>query len=110
MQQATLRTPRPIHGRPAYLIGWEASSVQSAVRLRYEDKIVDAKRVMDVLLLGVPAGSWVEVMAEGPDERDVIDALTRLFESGFLDRPVTTAMLEEFPDPAHDYGRRRRSL
>jgi len=46
---------------------------------------VEADSVMELLLLGSACGEDITVDAEGPDAQAVIDALTKLVASGFLE-------------------------
>ena len=43
----------------------------------------DAKRIMNLLLLGAPVGSEIELFVEGEDENDAFVALTKLINAGF---------------------------
>ena len=43
----------------------------------------DAKRIMNLLLLGAPVGSEVELFVQGEDENEAFAALTTLINAGF---------------------------
>ncbi len=44
---------------------------------------MDGKSIMGLLLLGASQGSLITLTADGPDEREALEALTRLVERGF---------------------------
>jgi phosphocarrier protein len=44
---------------------------------------VDAKSIMPVMMLAASQGTQVELIAEGPDEQDAVDALTALINDYF---------------------------
>jgi phosphocarrier protein HPr/phosphocarrier protein len=44
---------------------------------------MDGKSIMGLLLLGAAQGSLITLTADGPDEREALEALTRLVERGF---------------------------
>ena len=46
---------------------------------------VEADSVMELLLLGSACGEDITVDADGPDAQAVIEALTKLVSSGFLE-------------------------
>ncbi|PHV69498.1 PTS sugar transporter subunit IIA [Sporanaerobium hydrogeniformans] len=63
-----LNNPTGLHARPATLVCKEASTFKSNITLKYEDKQGNAKSLIAILALGIPADADVEVVAEGEDE------------------------------------------
>jgi phosphocarrier protein HPr len=47
------------------------------------DEEVDGKSILGILLLAAGRGSVIVVRADGPDERDALDAVEALIEAKF---------------------------
>ena len=60
-----------------------ASSFQSDVFLSRNDRRVNAKSIMGVMMLAAGIGTAVELEATGPDEQAVIDAIAALIDDKF---------------------------
>ena len=60
-----------------------ASEFDSEVKLRGKGREVDAKNIMQVMMLAASQGTEVELVADGPDEQAAIDALTALIDDYF---------------------------
>lgn len=73
-----------LHARPAALFVRTAAQFRSRIRLRNLSRggqEVDAKSIMQLLTAGVDRGSRVELLAEGDDAEQAIQALTDLVRS-----------------------------
>ena len=57
------------------------------MRVARETREMDGKSIMGILLLAAARGSIIVISAEGADERDAVDALSALVESGFGEDP-----------------------
>ncbi|NCF44311.1 MAG: HPr family phosphocarrier protein [Proteobacteria bacterium] len=80
----TIVNPLGLHARAASKLVDLAKNYASNISLRSAEGIeADAKRIMNLLLLGAPVGSAVELQVEGEDEGAAFDALTHLIEAGF---------------------------
>lgn len=55
----------------------------SIISLKYKDKTVDAKRIIEVMSLGAVFGDEIEIIAAGDDEIAAINALKVEFDKGF---------------------------
>ena len=69
-----------LHVRPCGAI---VSRFQSEVRIRYGDHEADASGIFELMLLAVPQGAKVTLLAEGPDAEAVLDSLSKLFADDF---------------------------
>jgi phosphotransferase system HPr (HPr) family protein len=67
-----------LHARPASRLVEAAGRFESSIELVHEGRRVSAKKILDVLVLGAPAGSRVVVEAEGPDAQAAADAVAAL--------------------------------
>ncbi|MFN2361591.1 MAG: HPr family phosphocarrier protein [Marinobacter sp.] len=72
-----------LHARAAAKLVATASEFQSSVQLSRNDRKVDAKSIMPVMMLAASQGTEVELIADGPDEADAIEALVKLINDYF---------------------------
>ena len=74
-----------IHARPASLFVQCASGLKSSVSVRdvtKDGEAKDAKSILMVMSLGMACGDQIEIVAEGEDEGDALEALVSLVDSG----------------------------
>ncbi len=74
---------RGLHTRPSTELAKCASSFESEISLRYHQMKVDAKSLIDILMLAAPRGAKIEVEAEGLDAKEAIDAILELGKNKF---------------------------
>ena len=72
-----------LHARATAKLGATASDFDSKVRIRGKGRDVDAKNIMQVMMLAASQGTEVELTADGPDEQEAIDALVALIDDYF---------------------------
>jgi phosphocarrier protein len=72
-----------LHARASAKLTKLAGSFQSEIFAVRNDRRVNAKSIMGVMMLAAGQGSQIELEISGPDEQDAMDALARLIESGF---------------------------
>lgn len=74
-----------LHARAAAQLVRLAGGFKSAVRLERVDgsASADAKSILSVLMLAAARGTELRAVAEGADEREAIEAVSRLFQNGF---------------------------
>ena len=72
-----------LHARPAALLVSTASRFEAEVFFSKEGTRVNGKSIMGVMMLAAEKGSEIVVEAEGPDEVEAVEALLRVFASGF---------------------------
>lgn len=78
----TITDPLGLHIQLAVLLAGEAERWRSHVTLEHAGRTVDAKQLMEVLMLAVRTGEQVTVRVEGPDETTAGAALEKLM-AGF---------------------------
>ena len=85
MTQKVIKVINPLglHARPAAKIVECAGRFSSDIWLQYNDKEIDAKSIMSVLMLAAPVDAELGLRIEGSDESPARDALERLFATGF---------------------------
>ena len=79
----TIKNPTGIHARPASIFVSKASSFDSKIQLRADGKTIDAKNMAALMSMGLFEGTEVTVVADGPDEKEAVDALIELIDSKF---------------------------
>lgn len=72
-----------LHARAASKLVQTASGFESRVWLTHDDKRVNAKSIMGVLLLAAPCGSRLTLEVDGRDEDDAVAAITDLVAQRF---------------------------
>jgi len=82
-QDVTVVNQLGMHARAAAKFVHLATRFQAQVRVARETRQMDGKSIMGVLLLAAACGSVVTISADGPDEREAVDALAALVQSGF---------------------------
>ncbi len=78
-----------LHARPASDFTRKAAAFASditACRMDAE-RIANAKSTVHILTLGLAKGAQIKISAEGPDEREAVDTLISLIDSGFAEEP-----------------------
>ncbi|HWO98960.1 MAG TPA: HPr family phosphocarrier protein [Bacillus sp. (in: firmicutes)] len=66
-----------LQARPAALFVQEANRFASDVFLEKDGKKVNAKSIMGLMSLAVNSGAGVTIIADGSDEEEALEALTR---------------------------------
>lgn len=75
-----------VHTRPVSLFVDLASRFSSTIRVRnltQNGEVLDGKSAMNLILLGAPCGTQLEIEAEGPDAEEAAASLARLVSDGF---------------------------
>jgi len=72
-----------LHARATAKLVATASAHQSKVRIAGKGRDVDAKNIMQVMMLAASQGTEVELIADGEDEQQAITALTELINDYF---------------------------
>ncbi|WP_375191649.1 HPr family phosphocarrier protein [Marinobacter sp.] len=72
-----------LHARATAKLVATASGFDSSVRISGKGREVDAKNIMQVMMLAASQGTEVEIIAEGPDEEQAVEALVELINDYF---------------------------
>jgi len=90
MKQIDVRITNDVglHARPAGEFVKQSARFKSDIRIRNATRPTtgwaDAKSILSVLALGVERGHTIDIMADGPDEEEALQALQNLIESNFV--------------------------
>ncbi|HIR41238.1 MAG TPA: HPr family phosphocarrier protein [Candidatus Egerieicola pullicola] len=72
-----------LHARPATFFIQRANEYQSSIWVERDERRVNAKSLLGVLSLGILGQHQIRIIADGTDEKEAVDALVSLVESGF---------------------------
>ena len=81
-QKVIVKNETGLHLRPAGILCRTAMLYKSHITLKHKDMTANAKSVLGVLGAGIKAGYEIEIICEGADEQEALEALVNLFESG----------------------------
>jgi phosphocarrier protein len=79
----TISNKLGLHARASAKLTKLASGFQSEVFMSRNERRVNAKSIMGVMMLAAGLGSEVEVETDGPDEQAAMDALLALIDGKF---------------------------
>ncbi len=79
----TLINQRGLHARVASKIVDTTKAYACEIQIEWGEKLVDAKSIMGLLMLGAPVGSELTIQVDGEDEDAALARLVDLVESGF---------------------------
>ena len=82
IKQATVNNQVGLHARPATFFIQKANEFKSTIWVEKDEQRVNAK---SLLSLGIIKGSTIDLIADGTDEKDAVDALVELISSDFAD-------------------------
>jgi phosphocarrier protein len=82
-QAVTVVNQLGMHARAAAKFVHLATRYEARVRVARDRREMDGKSIMGILLLAAAHGSTITISADGSDERDAVNALVALVQSGF---------------------------
>ena len=85
MKETTVNNQVGLHARPATFFIQKANEFKSSIWVEKEDRRVNAKSLLGVLSLGVVKGTAINLIADGADEKEAVDALIELISGNFED-------------------------
>ena len=72
-----------IHARPAALLVQTANEFDSQIFLEKDSEKINGKSIMGIITLGATYDSEINIIAEGDDEEEAVEAIATLFENKF---------------------------
>ena len=72
-----------VHARAAAKLIELASRFESGIRIYRDDREADGKSIMKVMTLAASKGTSIEVVAQGDDAADAVEAIERLVAGRF---------------------------
>ena len=81
----TVQNQVGLHARPATFFIQKANEFKSSIWVEKEERRANAKSLLGVLSLGITGGTDIKILADGQDENEAVEALTKLVNSGFAE-------------------------
>lgn len=82
-RKVTIKNKLGLHARAAARFVTLASGFASDIQLIRDEREVNAKSIMGVMMLAAGKGVTVEIVADGADEREALDRLEQLIDERF---------------------------
>lgn len=79
----TIRNKLGLHARAATKLAKLCHQFDASIKIRQDQKEVDASSVMCLMLLASQQGREIEVLTTGPDAEAAMDAVEKLIEDKF---------------------------
>lgn len=83
MKEAVVNNQVGLHARPATFFIQKANEFKSSIWVEKDERRVNAKSLLGVLSLGIVKGTSINLIADGPDEKEAVEALIELITSNF---------------------------
>ena len=81
-QRVIIKNPTGLHLRPAGILCKEAMKYRSLITFSFRESTANAKSVLSVLGACVKCGDEIELVCEGDDESEALQALINAVDSG----------------------------
>ena len=82
-QMVTISNRAGIHARPAAILVQSAKDFKANIYFEKGRDRINAKSIMGILTLAAVYGAEIKIIAEGADEKEAVEAIVKLFNSGF---------------------------
>lgn len=82
VREVTVKSESGLDSRPAAVFVNKASSFKSFIWIEKGERKANAKSLLGVLSLGLAKDTAVTIIADGEDEAEAIEQLSKLFENG----------------------------
>ena len=83
MKEATVNNQVGLHARPATFFIQKANEFKSSIWVEKDERRVNAKSLLGVLSLGIVKGTAINLIADGADEKEAVEALVELISGNF---------------------------
>lgn len=81
-QKVVIKNPTGLHLRPAGILCKDAMEFKSLITFQFKDTTANAKSVLSVLGACVKSGDEIELICDGPDEKEALASLIAAIENG----------------------------
>tara|TARA_R110001592_G_scaffold52649_10_gene161419 strand:- start:17106 stop:17375 length:270 start_codon:yes stop_codon:yes gene_type:complete len=72
-----------LHARAAAKFVSTATSFESKIKISKDDRTVDGKSIMSVMMLAASCGTTINIETNGPDEQEALQAIKDLINDKF---------------------------
>ena len=84
-KDVTVQNQVGLSARPATFFIQKANEFKATVWVEKDERKVNAKSLLGVLSLGIIGGTTITIYADGSDEREAVEGLVALVETGFAE-------------------------
>ena len=85
MKEAVVNNQVGLHARPATFFIQKANEFKCSIWVENDERRVNAKSLLGVLSLGIVKGTAINLIADGVDENEAVDALAELIATNFAE-------------------------
>ena len=85
MKEAVVNNQVGLHARPATFFIQKANESKSSIWVEKDERRVNAKSLLGVLSLGIVKGTAINLIADGADENEAVEALAELIATNFAE-------------------------
>lgn len=78
MKETMVKCESGLHNKQATYFIQKANDFKSTIWVEVENRRINAKSLLGVLSMGITTGTTVNLIAEGPDEVQAVDALSEM--------------------------------
>ena len=84
-KEITVTNQVGLYARPATFFIQKANEFKSSIWVEKDERKVNAKSLLGVLSLGIVKGTTIQLIAEGADEKEAVEALYQMISSDFAE-------------------------
>lgn len=81
--ETTIINKLGLHARAATKFANTANKYSSRIELQYNNKCIDGKSIMSLMLLAAAKGTQLQIKADGDDQEEALQALLDLIANRF---------------------------
>ena len=85
IKEATIMNQVGLHARPATFLIQKANEYKCSLWIEKDERRVNAKSLLGVLSLGIAKGTAINIIGDGADEQEAVDALCDLINTDFTE-------------------------
>ncbi len=83
--QLTLKNTQGLHARAAAVFIRALTGLRAEVSVSWQNRVVNGRSMLDLMTLGAPYGSVLEIQVNGADADAALAALTKVIEDRFYE-------------------------
>ena len=82
-QKITIQNKLGLHARASMKLINVTGRFGCKILIKHDDKAVDAKDIMNIMGLAASKGTEIELITDGPDEKEAMEEVSKLIENRF---------------------------